>query len=80
MKCPYCETVIQIPEVVRQNVLVYDKDQTIPAPCCGKGIVVSPVKQVRVRASVGAEREDNWGDTISSSTRDEVKNHEAQYA
>lgn len=72
MKCPYCETLISLPGEVRDNVRIYRASQVIPTPCCHKGILVSAIDIVQIQAHVGPTREDNWGDVISPSTRDEV--------
>ncbi len=79
IKCPYCQTPMQLPDPVKLNVTTYTKTQFVATPCCKRGISVHNVPRVLVRPHPTEAREDNWGSEVVASTANDITFREDQY-
>lgn len=61
MICPNCSKEFLIPFNVAKNIDSYGESCTIAAPCCGKPVLLQPVRTVRAVKSTTTETEDDWG-------------------
>ena len=68
MKCPNCESTLDVDQCVYLNADTYGKTNVITTNCCGEAITVRPIRTYEVRRYEGNRSEDDWGNPIKSST------------
>lgn len=61
MKCPRCNNELKLNPPVQHNVETYNHPLVAVALCCGKGVLVKPVRTIAVEAYTGDNTEDGWG-------------------
>lgn len=60
MKCPHCEKTLEIMSYVEHNVSAYNEKVVATTLCCGKGVIVKPVRTYTVERYIGDKTEDSW--------------------
>lgn len=67
--CPHCGLAIELPDPPEHNVLNYGKPAITVTLCCGYGVILTRVQNIRITASYGPERDDDWGHKIKEKLR-----------
>lgn len=62
--CPHCGNELIIDNAPKHNVDVYGNPVLAIARCCGKGVMLRPVRTIIVTAYHGDSTEDNWGNPL----------------
>lgn len=62
MRCPHCNDNLDLDSAVLPNVDIYNNIAIAKALCCGKGVVIHPIRSYRVEKYTGTAAEDHWGE------------------
>jgi hypothetical protein len=64
MKCPHCNSQINIPRPALYNADAYHQTVLTVTTCCGKGVHLTPIRDFKVSPYTGDKKEDDWGNVI----------------
>lgn len=64
MKCPHCKEELILDNSVHCNVDTYGEPVIAVARCCGKGVMVRPIRKIAVDPYIGSRTEDDWGNPL----------------
>lgn len=66
MNCTHCNKPLKIPNRVYYNCDTYDETCVSVTNCCGKMVVVRPVRTYNISKYTGDRTEDDWGVPVES--------------
>ena len=66
MNCPHCGNELEVDKAPIRNMDVYGNPVLAIARCCGKGVLLFPVRTYDVQAYYGDATEDNWGNPLKA--------------
>lgn len=61
MNCPHCKAALALPLAATTNVERYGLQSIATTECCGKAMLVKPVRTFTVQVYVGDREKDDWG-------------------
>jgi hypothetical protein len=65
-RCPHCGEQLKTPDCVWYYADQYDSVTNVTTECCGKMIVITPVRTYSIKIYKGSLTEDDWGVPVRS--------------
>lgn len=61
IKCPHCGKGLIVPLYATHNADAYGKPVTVASLCCGKAIMIKPIRSLRFTKDESDKENDDWG-------------------